>query len=97
MKKIKEEFGNPPVYITENGLSDAGELEDNQRILYLYSYMKAMLIAIKEYDCNLKGYTVWSLLDNFEWERGYRYYYYHYYRPLWPPWGRTLSGGKRYT
>ncbi|XP_058799429.1 myrosinase 1-like isoform X2 [Phymastichus coffea] len=69
--KIKDEYGNLEIYITENGVSDSGTLEDNQRIKYYYSYIKSLLIAIKKHNCNIKGYTLWSLLDNFEWDRGY--------------------------
>lgn len=70
--KIKNEFENPYVFVTENGISDVGTLEDNQRIQYIYLYLKAMLTAIKQYNCKVVGYTIWSLLDNFEWELGYR-------------------------
>jgi len=55
----------------ENGFADACCISDYQRISYLRSYMKAMLLAIYEDGCNVKAYTVWSLLDNFEWANGY--------------------------
>ena len=71
LKKIQAEYGNIQIYVTENGLSDIDSLEDNERVEYLYLYMKAMLTAVREYNCKVKGYTVWSLLDNFEWEQGY--------------------------
>lgn len=48
-----------------------GTLEDNRRIEYSYLYIKALLTAIKKHNCNVKGYAFWSLLDNFEWEKGY--------------------------
>lgn len=70
--KIKEEYGNPPVYITENGYSDYGAIDDAPRSEYLYSYLKAMLTAVNKYDCNVKMYAVWSLIDNFEWMAGYK-------------------------
>lgn len=70
--KLKEEYNNPLIYITENGIPDEGELEDNQRMEFLYSYMKSMLKAIKTYGCNVAAYAVWSLIDNFEWSSGYR-------------------------
>lgn len=68
---IKNEYNNPPVIITENGVSDYGTLTDKIRIDYISEYLKAMLQAIYEDGCNIRGYTVWSLLDNFEWENGY--------------------------
>ncbi|KAF7397868.1 hypothetical protein HZH68_009090 [Vespula germanica] len=68
---IKNEYNNPPVIITENGVSDDGKLSDKIRINYFSEYLKAMLQAIYEDGCNIKGYTVWSLIDNFEWENGY--------------------------
>lgn len=71
LNKIREEYDNPPVYITENGFSDKCCIFDNSRISYLFSYMQAMLLAIYEDGCNVKGYAVWSLLDNFEWLAGY--------------------------
>ena len=70
--EIKKRYDNPPVYILENGVSDNGTLSDTQRIKFLYSYMREMLIATKRDKCNVKAYTIWSLLDNFEWDRGYR-------------------------
>lgn len=52
-------------------MSDSGTLEDNQRLGYFYSYLENMLIAIHKHKCNVRGYTVWSLMDNYEWDRGY--------------------------
>ena len=73
IRKIKEEYNNPQIYIMENGISDFGKsLVDHQRLEYLYAYMSEMLKAILEDRCNVRAYTIWSLLDNFEWERGFR-------------------------
>ncbi|KAJ8666971.1 hypothetical protein QAD02_008633 [Eretmocerus hayati] len=69
--KIKKEYNNVPVYVTENGIPDDGTLDDDQRIEYLKGYMKAMLTAIKDYGCDVRGYTVWSFMDNFKWNSGY--------------------------
>jgi beta-glucosidase/6-phospho-beta-glucosidase/beta-galactosidase len=71
LKWIKDEYENPPVFITENGWSDEGELEDFGRIEYLKSHLSAVSKAINEDNCNVIGYTAWSLLDSFEWDRGY--------------------------
>jgi len=73
---IKNEYGNPPVYITENGaafddvINDQGEIVDTQRIEFLKSYLSDVHAAIQD-GCNIKGYFVWSLMDNFEWAEGY--------------------------
>ncbi|WP_432925521.1 GH1 family beta-glucosidase [Microbispora sp. CA-135349] len=56
----------PPVYITENGCSYDG-LDDQERIAYLDGHIQAM----KQAKADVRGYFVWSLLDNFEWAEGY--------------------------
>lgn len=72
----QETYGNLPLYITENGCSLAGEpglereLDDLGRIRYLRAHFLAAQQAIQR-GVNLKGYYVWSLLDNFEWAEGY--------------------------
>lgn len=69
---IKTRYNNPPVLITENGWSDTnGSLSDSWRIHYYQWYINNVLQAIKLDGCNVKGYTAWSLLDNFEWTSGY--------------------------
>ncbi|MBG0817999.1 GH1 family beta-glucosidase [Planomonospora sp. ID82291] len=62
--------GLPPVFITENGYGDAGELDDTGRIAYLRDHLAAAAEAIGA-GVDVRGYFCWSLLDNFEWARGY--------------------------
>jgi beta-glucosidase len=65
-----------PVYVLENGtaskdvINSAGEVSDQPRIEYLKSYTSAMSEAIA-HGADVRGYFVWSLLDNFEWGSGY--------------------------
>ncbi|HEV7742148.1 MAG TPA: family 1 glycosylhydrolase [Pseudolysinimonas sp.] len=65
----------PPVIITEGGASfpDAvgadGSVEDSQRIAYLTEHLAVAARSVPGVD--LRGYLVWSLLDNFEWAAGY--------------------------
>lgn len=74
--KVKREWGDVPLYITENGtsapeyLAQDGSVLDRERIAYLRRHLIAVHQAIQE-GVNLKGYFVWSLLDNFEWTSGY--------------------------
>ncbi|GGO04513.1 beta-glucosidase [Microbispora rosea subsp. aerata] len=65
---LKARYGDalPPVYVTENGCSYDG-LDDRERIAYLEGHITAMRRA----EVDLRGYFVWSLLDNFEWAEGY--------------------------
>lgn len=64
------------LYITENGTSSddvltaAGTVEDIDRIMYLRNSLTQLHRAVKE-DYPVKGYFLWSLLDNFEWADGY--------------------------
>jgi len=65
-----------PIYVLENGTAahdaiDAnGEVPDQPRIDYLQAYTGAMFEAIGA-GADIRGYFVWSLLDNFEWSSGY--------------------------
>ncbi|KAI5014680.1 hypothetical protein ZWY2020_056070 [Hordeum vulgare] len=76
---IKEKYGNPTIYITENGLGETTTntslpleeaLKDDARIEYHHGHLVALLSAIRD-GANVKGYFAWSLLDNFEWATGY--------------------------
>jgi beta-glucosidase len=73
---IKSRYGDLPLYITENGAAflDGGDsksvIHDPQRVEYLHGHLNAARQAI-EAGVNLRGYFVWSLLDNFEWQCGY--------------------------
>uniref|UniRef100_H2YTH2 beta-glucosidase n=1 Tax=Ciona savignyi TaxID=51511 RepID=H2YTH2_CIOSA len=70
---IKRTYGDPVIYITENGISEhfSDGLDDDIRVNYYKNYIDEVLKAIKEDDVNVKGYTAWSLMDNFEWAEGY--------------------------
>ncbi|RCN35146.1 glycosyl hydrolase, family 1 [Ancylostoma caninum] len=69
---IKEKYDNPEVFITENGCMDTPGEGDNDitRMRYLRDHIAAVSQAIKD-GCNIVGYTLWSLIDNFEWSDGY--------------------------
>ncbi|GLV53117.1 beta-glucosidase [Thermobispora bispora] len=62
--------GLPPIYITENGYGDDGTLQDDGRIAYLRDHLAALADAIAD-GVDVRGWFCWSLLDNFEWARGY--------------------------
>jgi beta-glucosidase len=72
----KDFFGDIPIYITENGMAAAdqveedGTIQDTDRVEFLRTHLRACQRAIEE-GVNLKGYYVWSLMDNFEWSYGY--------------------------
>ncbi|WCJ22135.1 beta glucosidase 40 [Euphorbia peplus] len=76
MNYIKNKYGNIPIFITENGMDDSGSasrkdvVKDVKRIKYLNDYLTNLQASIKD-GCNVKGYFVWSLLDNWEWAAGY--------------------------
>jgi beta-glucosidase len=65
-----------PIYVTENGAGgqdkpdDRGRVDDPKRIAYLEAHVGAMHAAIQA-GADVRGYFVWSLLDNFEWGSGY--------------------------
>jgi beta-glucosidase len=59
--------GKVPVLVTENGI---GTEDDGERIAYLNAALEGVLRAIAD-GIDVRGYTCWSLLDNFEWAMGY--------------------------
>ncbi len=73
---LKREYTQLPLYITENGAAfhdyadPEGVVNDEERVAFLESHLRAAHEALKQ-GVNLKGYFVWSLLDNFEWAEGY--------------------------
>lgn len=67
---IKDNYNNPKIFITENGFPDNGKLIDEGRIKYIQEHLMMLSKALRQ-KCNIKGYTVWSLIDSFEWLDGY--------------------------
>jgi len=72
LRWIKKTYHNPEILITECGYADTtGTLDDYPRIDFLRKYFNAALKAIYEDHVDLTGFTIWSLLDDFEWTNGY--------------------------
>ena len=73
---VKETYGNPKLYLTENGCAmpdvpdENGFVADWDRINFLRAHLRSLHEAIT-LGANVNGYFVWSIFDNFEWERGY--------------------------
>jgi len=70
---VKEKYANPTIYITENGCGYKEMPEfvsDWGRVNFLRAHFLAAHDAIQA-GVNLRGYYVWSLMDNFEWAKGY--------------------------
>ncbi len=74
---LRDRYGNPEIYVTENGacyddaIAADGLVHDAARVAYLREHLTAAQRALAA-GVNLRGYFVWSLLDNFEWAEGYR-------------------------
>ncbi|CAA7049474.1 unnamed protein product [Microthlaspi erraticum] len=87
LKHIKDEYMNPEIYIMENGLGEIDDgstnvteaLNDYGRKEFIKSHILVMGKAIRMHNVRLKGYYIWSLMDNFEWERGYKMRFGLYY------------------
>jgi beta-glucosidase len=69
---LEERYGDalPPIYITENGTAEEDTLDDTDRVTYLREHLTAVQAAM-DAGVDIRGYYVWSLLDNFEWALGY--------------------------
>src|SRR6185312_11149841 len=76
LRRVTADYGPVPIYVTENGAAFAdvpgpdGEVADPARVDFLDRHFRAARQAIDD-GVDLRGYFVWSLLDNFEWAFGY--------------------------
>ena len=66
------EYGDWDIYITENGVADNQKYYDYDRVQYMKTYLNEVLKAIELDGINVKGYCIWSLMDNFEWSDGFK-------------------------
>lgn len=64
---INDRYNPGSIIITENGRATSDGLEDIERIEYLKIYLCSLLDTILEDNVNVIGYSLWSLMDNFEW------------------------------
>jgi len=74
---VRRRYGDMPIYVTENGaafydppVAEHGRIHDPLRIAYLRSHLRAAYAALAA-GVDLRGYMVWSLLDNLEWSLGF--------------------------
>ncbi|MGH7492076.1 MAG: GH1 family beta-glucosidase [bacterium] len=72
---IDARYDSPQIYVTENGCAmpdtlERGKINDHRRVTFLEGYLKTAAEALQA-KVNLKGYFVWSFMDNFEWGEGY--------------------------
>jgi len=76
LERVHVDYAPQCLYVTENGASfddlpdPAGVVRDDDRIAFLREHLRAVRRAIAA-GIPLRGYFLWSLMDNFEWERGY--------------------------
>jgi beta-glucosidase len=74
--RLSRDFPDLALYVTENGaaypdvVSEDGAVHDQDRIGYLHAHLAAVADAIAA-GADVRGYYLWSLLDNFEWSYGY--------------------------
>ena len=74
---VSRDYGPIPLFVTENGgaftdvVQPDGSIDDAPRVDLLHRYMGAVHRAL-EHGIDVRGYFVWSLLDNLEWHHGYK-------------------------
>jgi beta-glucosidase len=73
--RLRDDYELPELYVTENGAAyadrrDNGRVHDPSRISYVSRHLDAIARAIAD-GIPVRGYLLWSLLDNFEWAFGY--------------------------
>jgi beta-glucosidase len=84
VRELSRHWKLPPIYITENGsayhdaVTPDGKVHDPERLAYLQGHLAEVAAMIEE-GIDVRGYIAWSLMDNFEWSKGYdrRFGLYH--------------------
>ncbi|ONI01745.1 hypothetical protein PRUPE_6G156300 [Prunus persica] len=86
LEYMKQNYGNPPIYIHENGQQTArnSSLEDRSRVKYLRGHIQSLLAAVRN-GSNAKGYFIWSFMDSLELLNGYESSFGLYYIDLDDP------------
>ncbi|KAJ9562829.1 hypothetical protein OSB04_007989 [Centaurea solstitialis] len=83
---VKTRYNNRPMFITENGYSSPNVqdvevdeiLNDNKRVEFHEAYLASLAKAIRN-GADVRGYFIWSLMDNYEWTHGYNVRFGLYY------------------
>ncbi len=76
LERLHLDYAFPAIHITENGaayqdeLNPDGQVDDPARLSYIKRHLEMVYKAIQD-GVPVKGYFVWSLMDNFEWSFGY--------------------------
>lgn len=75
LARLREDYGNPTIYVTENGCADPlglGDalLDDPFRIDYLRKHIAVTKLAMEK-GSPIRGYFVWAIIDNWEWNSGF--------------------------
>ncbi|GAA2502558.1 GH1 family beta-glucosidase [Streptomyces gobitricini] len=76
LTRLRDELPGVPLMVTENGAAyddyadPSGEVHDPERVAYLRGHLAAVHRALAD-GVDVRGYFLWSLLDNFEWAYGY--------------------------
>jgi beta-glucosidase len=74
--RLSADYPGLPIVVTENGASfddrpaPDGSIDDDRRVAFLDRHLRALHRAL-DAGADVRGYFVWSLLDNFEWAEGY--------------------------
>jgi beta-glucosidase len=74
--RLKRDYGPRAIVVTENGAAfedrweSGGQINDGERLAYVREHIQALGLALAQ-DVPVRGYFLWSLLDNFEWGEGY--------------------------
>ncbi|NXY99536.1 family 1 glycosylhydrolase, partial [Streptomyces sp. BR123] len=74
--RLRDDLPDVPLVVTENGAAyedyadPSGQVKDPERVAYLHAHLAAVHRAVED-GADVRGYFLWSLLDNFEWAYGY--------------------------